>query len=170
MSIAWNSARVLRRSCSEKRWVKELPRQIMASNPPCTSRLSQRQSARTVLRMWPPFSRPFSKALASIAALPSTLTTSKPSFKSLTEQAGPGRDIEYLLGPALLELADKKVALALGPRVPVDKLVPLLDEALYVLDPVVVGLANLDRILTKRLPLLSGHGFFSPLETEHGVP
>ena len=58
--------------------VNELPRQMMASYLPWMPRFSSRQSAWTAFRMSPRF-WPFSNALASMAAEPSTLMTSKPA-------------------------------------------------------------------------------------------
>ncbi|CAM5400632.1 hypothetical protein SALBM135S_00284 [Streptomyces alboniger] len=57
----------------------------MASYSPCTSRLSQRQSAWTTRMMWPPFRMPFEKAMDSISALPSALTVSNPVASRRTE-------------------------------------------------------------------------------------
>ena len=66
--------------------MNEFPRQMIASYSPCTSRLSQRQSAWTTRRMCPPYFMPLAKALASISALPSAETTvSNPSSSSRTE-------------------------------------------------------------------------------------
>jgi hypothetical protein len=115
---------------------------MIASNFPCTSRFSHRQSAWIVLRIRCR-SVAFWKAFASMAALPSTLVTSKPASASWIEwKPVPVATSRTFIIAARLELLDEEAALALRAICPVDQLVPLLDEGLDVLGLVVIGLAN----------------------------
>jgi hypothetical protein len=62
-------------------------------------------------------------------------------------EPGPGRNVEDPLGAALLEQFDEEIAFALVARVPIDQFVPLVDETLDVFLLVMVGIADLQRIL-----------------------
>ncbi|MDS1269891.1 hypothetical protein RIF23_06235 [Lipingzhangella sp. LS1_29] len=57
-------------------------------------------------------------------------------------EAGAGGYVEYLLDTARLELVDEEAALTLGAALPVDELIPLLDEPGDVLLGVVVSVTN----------------------------
>src|SRR5690606_42161906 len=66
-------------------------------------------------------------------------------------EAGAGRGVEDRLHTVLAQQVDEEAALALVPTLPVDELVPLVDEALVVLLGVVVALPDRQRVGTERL-------------------
>jgi hypothetical protein len=68
-------------------------------------------------------------------------------------EPGTGGHVEHGLDTACPQLVDEEAAFALIPPLPVDELVPLLDEVVDVLLGVVVGFADLDRIAAELLPL-----------------
>ena len=125
----------------------------MASNFQCTSRFSQTPvGVDRVQHM--PWARALLNAIASIAALPSTLVTSKPASSELNRvESGAGGDIEDLHLAARLQLSMKKRPSLSARALPVDQLVPLLDEGLDVLVVVVVGFPHCCWIVPKILRL-----------------
>src|SRR5690606_25506018 len=64
-----------------------------------------------------------------------------------------GGDVEDLLDASCSELVDEEAAFALVAPLPVNEFVPLLHEAADVLLGVVVGVANLERIVPEFLAL-----------------
>jgi hypothetical protein len=61
-------------------------------------------------------------------------------------ESGSGSHIQHAFGTALSEQLDEEVALAFVARIPIDQLVPLVDEAFDILLLIMVRIADFDRI------------------------
>ena len=59
---------------------------------------------------------------------------------------GTGSNIQNTLGAALLEQLDEEITFALVTRIPVDELIPLVDEALDVFLLVMISIPDVNRI------------------------
>src|SRR5690606_16749656 len=66
-------------------------------------------------------------------------------------ETGSRGDVQHLAHTTGLQLVDEEASLALGSTLPVDELVPLLDETGDVLLRVVIGVSNLEWIVTELL-------------------
>jgi hypothetical protein len=74
-------------------------------------------------------------------------------------EAGAGGDVENGADVPCLQLVDEEPTFTQCTSLPVDQLVPLLDEAGDVLLRVVVGVAYLDRVVAEFLMAFSVDGF-----------
>ena len=81
-------------------------------------------------------------------------------------ETGAGRDVEDALHATLAELLDEELALALVARPPVDELVPLVDEAWHVLLRVVIGVPDLEWLVSEFLNRSRRNNETSGAETE----